>query len=49
MRNDAEYQKDVAALSVLVEQVNAEGDLLYRAPCSTPPCTTNNARYARGE
>jgi hypothetical protein len=30
MRNDAEYQKDVAALTALVEQVNAEGDLLYR-------------------
>jgi hypothetical protein len=30
MRNDAEYQKDVAALAALVEQTNAEGDLLYR-------------------
>jgi hypothetical protein len=30
MRNDAEYQQDVAALSALVEQVNAESDLLYR-------------------
>jgi hypothetical protein len=30
LRNDTEYQKDVAALTVLVEQVNAEGDLLYR-------------------
>jgi hypothetical protein len=30
MRNDAEYQKDVAALAALVEQVNAEADLLYR-------------------
>jgi hypothetical protein len=30
MRNDAEYQKDVAALTALVEQVNAEGDLFYR-------------------
>jgi hypothetical protein len=30
MRNDAEYQKDVAALTALVEQTNAEGDLLYR-------------------
>jgi hypothetical protein len=30
MRSDAEYQKDVAALAALVEQVNAEADLLYR-------------------
>lgn len=30
MRNEAEYQKDVAALSALVEQVNAEGDLAFR-------------------
>jgi hypothetical protein len=30
MRNDAEYQKDVAALTVLVEQTNAEGDMAYR-------------------
>jgi hypothetical protein len=30
MRNDAEYQKDVAALTALVEQANAEGDLAYR-------------------
>jgi hypothetical protein len=30
MRNDAEYQKDVAALTALVEQANAEGDFLYR-------------------
>jgi len=30
MRNDAEYQKDVAALTALIEQVNAEGDLAYR-------------------
>jgi hypothetical protein len=30
MRNDAEYQKDVAALTALIEQVNGEGDLLYR-------------------
>jgi hypothetical protein len=30
MRNDAEYQKDVAALTALIEQANAEGDLLYR-------------------
>ena len=30
MRNDAEYQKDVAALTALVEQTNAEGDLMYR-------------------
>ena len=29
LRNDAEYQKDVAALSALVEQVNAEGDMMY--------------------
>jgi hypothetical protein len=31
MRNDAEYQKDVAALSALAEQTNAEADLLYRS------------------
>jgi len=30
MRNDAEYQKDVAALAALAEQANAEADLLYR-------------------
>lgn len=30
MRNDDEYQKDVAALTALVEQVNAESDFLYR-------------------
>jgi hypothetical protein len=30
IRNDAEYQKDVAALTALVEQTNAEGDLAYR-------------------
>ncbi|MBV8755411.1 MAG: hypothetical protein JO328_21365 [Hyphomicrobiales bacterium] len=30
MRNSDEYQKDVAALAALVEQVNAESDLLYR-------------------
>jgi hypothetical protein len=30
LRNDAEYQKDVAALVSLVEQTNAEADLLYR-------------------
>jgi hypothetical protein len=30
LRNDTEYQKDIAALTALVEQVNAEGDLLYR-------------------
>ena len=30
MRNDAEYQKDVAALTALIEQTNAEGDLMYR-------------------
>jgi hypothetical protein len=30
LRNDTEYQKDVAALTALVEQTNAEGDLLYR-------------------
>jgi hypothetical protein len=30
LRNDAEYQKDVAALAALVEQANAEGDLMYR-------------------
>jgi hypothetical protein len=30
MRNDAEYQRDVAALTALVEQTNAEADLLYR-------------------
>jgi hypothetical protein len=30
MRNDAEYQKDVAALSALAEQANAESDFAYR-------------------
>jgi hypothetical protein len=30
IRNDAEYQKDVAALTALIEQTNAEGDLTYR-------------------
>jgi hypothetical protein len=30
LRNDTEYQKDVAALTVLVEQTNAEADFLYR-------------------
>jgi hypothetical protein len=30
LRNDTEYQKDVAALTALVEQANAEADLLYR-------------------
>jgi hypothetical protein len=30
LRNDTEYQKDVAALTALVEQTNAEADLLYR-------------------
>jgi len=30
LRNEAEYQKDVAALTALVEQVNAESDLVYR-------------------
>jgi hypothetical protein len=30
LRNDTEYQKDVAALAALVEQTNAEADLLYR-------------------
>jgi hypothetical protein len=30
LRNDTEYQKDVAALAALVEQTNAEGDLMYR-------------------
>jgi len=30
LRNDAEYQKDVAALSALIEQVNAESDLAFR-------------------
>jgi hypothetical protein len=30
MRNDTEYQKDVTALSALVEQTNAEADLMYR-------------------
>jgi hypothetical protein len=30
LRNDTEYQKDVAALTALVEQTNAEADLMYR-------------------
>lgn len=30
LRNEAEYQKDVAALSALIEQINAESDLVYR-------------------
>ena len=30
MRNDTEYQKDVTALTALVEQTNAEADFLYR-------------------
>jgi len=30
LRNDTEYQKDVAALTALIEQVNAESDLLMR-------------------
>jgi hypothetical protein len=30
LRNNTEYQKDVAALTALVEQTNAEADLLYR-------------------
>jgi hypothetical protein len=30
LRNDAEYQKDVAALVSLIEQANAESDFIYR-------------------
>jgi hypothetical protein len=30
LRNEAEYQKDMAALTALIEQVNAESDLVYR-------------------